>query len=1786
MVNRANVVSYANTAKDDLAGGVFAVSRNGSTIRNCMNFGDVITAGKTYGVAGIIGLVEPSRGSNPMGYKRSLNIYNCANYGNITAGSGRAGGVIGYVDATWSTGGELNIANCYNKGTISSGAAYGILGKFSAPYGKWIHGTAAEDGGYFYRSGINGGTAFNFSKTTTAQVVHKEDGNATVQYFADTLNGDAPMPGGLGSLSLSQVFAAPENVSPNSYFDTNNVCEILNTASKYLEEAKAWKLDENGDPVIDLASERAGVVEISNKDELVEYRDMYSYANRLGSEMNLNAKLTADIDLNPGYTFGYDATNKAGTVTKDGVTYYLGYGANGLIAGTFYKDVEGTLTAVETAPALYSWTMFQSKGHPTKASLRLDGAGHTVSGIYVNQNGNVGFAGGTESYDIYFSNLTLDGLVLTKNGAKAGGFIAVAKNDCAVTDCVNKVTVLSEGANTDTWVGGIVGNLGRLSTDNTVFERMPDRISTVIGSTNKATVAANTNATNDCIGGIVGYMSNGEVAYNTNAGNVYASGKADVAGIVGYGKIGVHIQTNNTTTNAIRINAYGSDTTNWTGALDANTGKYVAKNIARPYQTIVRIYGNSTSGTVSSTGGNAKAIITYEPCWISHGAWGLWSAQYSTKPLAVLPSEFVIQYNIALKTGTVDNIQRSTDPSEYKGYYWTNGADLQATDEYKALQVANTFVASATDYTAALTAVLPVAPLRDKGYVMWLDYNYSNNGIPHAVKADAKAANGIKVNASGKLSTIEISNAEALMLLNDTVNYVTKAPAVVAGVKVNSIYDVYNIPNTDAATDKTNVEAYLLAVTGKAAADRYTSLNGVTVKLTADIDLGGAEWTPLGDDVPYFNVVTNGSGRQAEMSYMDPVYGFQAKFEGQGHTISNFTFPRESGVAFFGSVNGGSGFTARVNNVKFADVNIESDGKFVAIAVCHTYNANLYDIVVEESCSVFAKEGYVAAVICQQQGEMARCKNYADVSSEGAFVGGIAVKNFWHTIYDNENHGDVTTTTTGSNVGGVSAYAYNNWNNFDRNKNYGDINAPNASKVGGVFGTYAAGAAMNHTGFENHGNVTGGTRVGGVIGYDGSNNANDAYKNFVNTGDVTGTQYVGGILGFATSPAITGATNSGTITGIDNAADNYQVQIGGIVGSLSSGSIKNSTNEGAVIGNDLYIGGIVGNSSSATIDECENLGDVTGAQFLGGIVGNISGGKASNSTNNGTITGKGNPKSYGQAQAGGIAGRAASSATIQGCENAGTVTTDSASTGKHLFSGGIVGNAAGTTNVIQNINRGTVDTKNSYRGAGIIAAIDGPSTVVQGNVNYGEIKGVNYLAGISIWVSNKSLIKGNVNYGTVKDTSVSGALIGEINNASVEVCYNVNFSDSPVKLGSLGRYADSVKSTANTTPKIYGNIDAAGLNIFTSSNYQGFVANNYSLGRTTNATLIGGKAVTEDQFKFGQVADIINNLSYTSDMFLADNENYLYKEGSDEKILPTGIAAGLTEDKLTEPTGFEENYMVQEIGVDAYPLPREAAALIYADRTIEAPQGAVTTVPAAPAAPSDTAKFYGYIDIDRNVYKPGYEITDGEKYLYPVFVDFYTAYGAGVRTTNPMGIRFQTLVKDDLSILNDDAIFNKFGTVILPATYVETMMNDEDTFGNKFDVNAIKSESVQHIDIENDGWADPSYASVEVKEGYNTYMGSVVNIKENNLTRQFSGASYVKVQYVGDGYITYITANWQTASTDSATFADGVSYDYSDETGLPRSIVEIAEKAIVAGGLSPAVQEYLDGIIEKAETLA
>ena len=128
--------------------------------------------------------------------------------------------------------------------------------------------------------------------------------------------------------------------------------------------------------------------------------------------------------------------------------------------------------------------------------------------------------------------------------------------------------------------------------------------------------------------------------------------------------------------------------------------------------------------------------------------------------------------------------------------------------------------------------------------------------------------------------------------------------------------------------------------------------------LTADIDLGGAEWTPLGSFAMPEEAVS-----EEEAAIPNEEIAFTGTFDGAGHTISNFVInqPEAFALGLFGCIS-----NADVGN--FTIENATVDGSFMfAAAVGYTFCSNVHDITVNGAvlnahATELSEEGMYGAV--------------------------------------------------------------------------------------------------------------------------------------------------------------------------------------------------------------------------------------------------------------------------------------------------------------------------------------------------------------------------------------------------------------------------------------------------------------------------------------------------------------------------------------------------------------------------------------------------------------------------------------------------------------------------------------------------------------------------------------------------------------------------------------------------------------------------------------------------------
>jgi Secretion system C-terminal sorting domain/The GLUG motif len=97
--------------------------------------------------------------------------------------------------------------------------------------------------------------------------------------------------------------------------------------------------------------------------------------------------------------------------------------------------------------------------------------------------------------------------------------------------------------------------------------------------------------------------------------------------------------------------------------------------------------------------------------------------------------------------------------------------------------------------------------------------------------------------------------------------------------------------------------------------------------------------------------------------------------------------------------------------------------------------------------------------------------------------------------------------------------------------------------------------------------------------------------------NITGGTIVGGFVGYNYFSVIDSSYSTGSVT-------NGVQDVGGLIGVNESSLISNCYNNGSVSGSGVSIGGLVGNNyDSSEIDSCYSIGNVSGNGFVGGLIG-------------------------------------------------------------------------------------------------------------------------------------------------------------------------------------------------------------------------------------------------------------------------------------------------------------------------------------------------------------------------------------------------------------------------------------------------------------------------------------------------------------------------------------------------------------------------------------------------------
>ena len=256
----------------------------------------------------------------------------------------------------------------------------------------------------------------------------------------------------------------------------------------------------------------------------------------------------------------------------------------------------------------------------------------------------------------------------------------------------------------------------------------------------------------------------------------------------------------------------------------------------------------------------------------------------------------------------------------------------------------------------------------------------------------------------------------------------------------------------------------------KTVVNRGNSFQGQTVELVTDLDMSSQ--------------IKDGTTWCIGSVQNTP---FSGTFEGNGHTISNYTISGDTGMrALFAHASG-----ATIRNLKMSNVNV-STGKATRAA----------------SLIARADQGCVISNVEILSG---------NIAGAGESGGIVAISAARITMSDCVNRAKVNSSGNGGGAnGGILGYAYAGVTKIENCVNRGDIYG-NKDGVGGILGLTREISTLNLDidGCRNYGAISGAQNVGGIAGLPRGGASTSIIEHCGNFASVSGTAYVGGIVGRA-----------------------------------------------------------------------------------------------------------------------------------------------------------------------------------------------------------------------------------------------------------------------------------------------------------------------------------------------------------------------------------------------------------------------------------------------------------------------------------------------------------------------------------------------------------------------------------------------------------------------------------------------------------------------------------------------
>ena len=367
-------------------------------------------------------------------------------------------------------------------------------------------------------------------------------------------------------------------------------------------------------------------------------------------------------------------------------------------------------------------------------------------------------------------------------------------------------------------------------------------------------------------------------------------------------------------------------------------------------------------------------------------------------------------------------------------------------------------------------------------------------------------------------------------------------------------------------------------------------LNGISLNgkyaLVCDIDLGGAEWTPIG-------------------TKEDP---FTGEFDGNGYTVSNFKIT--TGRAYVGLFGYNKGVIENLGVENFT------------VNVSYTYNVYAGGLVGYNSGSIL--NSYAA-------GEVSATAT-ASSSNSNAYAGGLVGYNNSGDITNSYAAGDVSATSSRSDAYAGGLVGYNNSGTITNSYAAGNVSATataTSTSTSSYFYAYAGGLVGYNSGSILNSYATGTVSAtatatysstyayaGGLVGFNNSGDITNSYAAGNVSASSRSSAYAGGLVGY-NSGDILNSYATGNVRATSSRSDAYA---GGLVGYNNSGTITNSYATGNVSttgSSAADAGGLVGYNSGDILNSYA-AGNVSATStyhysaYAGGLVGRNNGGDITN----------------------------------------------------------------------------------------------------------------------------------------------------------------------------------------------------------------------------------------------------------------------------------------------------------------------------------------------------------------------------------------------------------------------------------------------------------------------------------------------------------------------------------------------------------------------------------------------